>query len=232
KEGLDSGEAIIYISDKEHGRHKREFENFGIDISVRNGLRIVDVEDWYLDPVSLNREKMIKKWAKAVHLAKESGFKKTRIIGESSYFFENDMMDQLMSYESSLPKSFPFPITAICRYKNSDVASHDDGRLLIELLKIHSNVVTPSIVEEINFPEYYLESINDTLGCIFGEETRQTLLYHIETEYALSRSEIPVKLRDFFKVLESLLGTGGMLVDQAILKNLYNKIGLRYDYKQ
>lgn len=229
KEGLDSGEAIIYVSDRDDGRHTREFENFGIDMSTCKGLRIVDVEDWYLDHGRLSGEKVTKKWNDAVHWANESGFKKLRVTGGTSYFFENDMIDQLMNYESSLPKRFPFPNTAICRYKNSDVASHDEGYLFIELLRSHSHVVTPSTVEDIDFPAYYLESINDTLDYIFGEETRKTLLDHLENMYALSRSEIPMKPSEFRKALERLLGAGGTLVDHAILKHLYSKIGLRYD---
>ena len=229
KEGLENGESVIYVSDGDDVRCQREFENYGIDVKAHKGLMIVDVEDWYLERGNMDKEKVVKKWMDATCMAKELGFRRMRVTGGSTYFFKNDMVGSFMAYERSLPRYFTFPMTVICRYKISDVASYDEGRLLPELLKIHSYVITPNLAEEIDFPEYYLESINETLDSIFGEATRQTLLYHMENKYGLPMSEIPMRTLEFRRALESLLGTGGKLIEHAILKHLYSKTGLRYD---
>jgi len=228
KDGLDNGEAAIYISDRDDDRYQRLFGNFDIDIKSK-GLRVVDVMDWYLDHGSLNGKKVVKKLNDAMHWANKSGFKKLRVTGGTAYFFENKMVDELMSYELSLPKRFSLPITAICQYKSGDVASHDEGTLLTDLLRVHGTIVTPNLVKEMNFQAYYLEAVEAALDTIFGETTRQALLYHINKKYALPKQDIPVRPLEFRRALESLLGPGGTLVDRAIQKQIYTKIGLRHN---
>ena len=228
KEGLDNSEAVIYILDEDDIRYQREFENYGIDVKAPKGLTVVHAEDWYLERGSLYSEKVLKKWMDAVYHAKKLGFRELRSTSGYTYFFKNRIVDPWISHEQSLPGYFPFPMRAICRYRVNDLLSYDMGRLLPELLKIHSHVITPNLIEEIDFPSFYLESINEVLNSIFGEAIRKILLSQIESKCALPRSEIPMKLPEFTRALGKLLGTGGKVVERAILTHLYKKIGLRY----
>lgn len=232
REGLDNGEAVIYVSDEGDVEPiRREFENLGIDLAHK-GLRIVDSEDWYLEHGRINKERVVEKLMDATRQALKKGYKGLRVTGELSAPFKNNLVEQLIDYESSLPRRFQFPLTAICRYKVSDITSYDKGRHLPDLLRTHHFVITPKLQKVLNFDTYYLELINETLDNIFGDATRQTLLHRLEKTYGLPRSKIPMSTSEFRRALESLLGEGGTMIEETILKKLYDEIGLRYDSRR
>lgn len=232
KAGLDRGEAAIYLSDEENVETiRRGLEVFGVDVEAHRGLRVVDSEEWYLEHGTMNKRRVVEKWMDAVRQAEKGGYKGLRITGEPTCFFENNLVDSWMDYESSLPRRFDFPMTAICRYKLSDVTSYDEGRLLPDLLRIHNYTITPKLAKEIDFPAYYLDSVNEILGRTLGDTTRQVVLQYLEDTHGLSRLKIPERIPEFRRALEGLLGVGGTSIELEILKDLYNKAGLRYNIR-
>lgn len=226
KEGLDNGEAVIYISDIGDERYKTEFEDFGINLKHK-GLQIFNVEEWYLDHGNLIPETIIDKWDGIRRWANKSGFKKIRATSETSYFFKNDMVNQFMNYEAGLPKRFKSSMTMICQYRTGDISSYNEGWLLQELLRIHGCIITPDLVQEIDFPTFFMNSVSETLDSILGAEARQTLLYHVEGICAMPRSEIIMRPLEFERTLEYILGSGGKPITHAILMHMYSKIGLK-----
>jgi len=230
KAGLDKGEAVVYLSDEEDVENIcRELLNFGVDAEGSQGLRVVDSEDWYLEEGSMTKERVFEKFANATRQAEKKGYRGLRVTGEPTYFFKNNLVDMWMDYESSLPRRFDFPMTAVCRYKRSEVTSYDEGRLLPDLLNIHNFVITPKVAKEIEFPEYYFESVNKILSLVLGDTARQALLQYLGNAYGLSRPRILARMPEFSKALEELLGVGGTMIELTILKDLYDKIGLKYD---
>lgn len=231
-EGLEKNEAVIYLSDEESVETiRRGLEAFGVEVEACRGLRVIDSVDWYLEQGAIDKRRVVEKWMEAMRQAEEEGYSGLRVTGEPTYFFKNNLVDSWMDYERSLPRRFDLPMTAICRYRLRDLKSYDEGRLLPDLLKIHNYAITPELDKEMNFPAYYLESVNDILNRILGDKTGQVLLYYLESVYGLCRSEIPGRINEFRRSLEDLLGTGGTMIELAILKDLYNKIGLAYDQR-
>lgn len=135
-DGLAKKETVIYISDEDDIEAMRQNYQLGLF----QGLSLVDSEDWYMENRKLNKVKLLRQWMEALHQAFKEGYKGLRIMGGTSFFFRNNLVDQLMSYERALPKIFGIPITAICRYKISDILSFDKS-YLPELLKIHNTII-------------------------------------------------------------------------------------------
>jgi len=81
--------------------------------------------------------------------------------------------------------------------------------------------------------EYYSEfrkilsnAINETLNKILGKNAAQTIYFHLEQEHHLKREDIPDNLEDFQFVLEKIFGIGALLIEKAIMENLYSCLSL------
>lgn len=229
KDGLEKGEAAIYLSgDEGPEQASRELEDFGLDVNDDKMLRVTDSEDWYVRRGTIDKDRVTEKWMKALRDALHDGYKGLRVTGEPTYFFRSGSVDSWMDYERSLPRRFEFPITAICRYKLSDLRFYEDGQLLPELIRIHSHTITPRFAKEIDYRSFFVDSVNRILNKILGETTRQLILSYLEMRHSLPRGEIPYKADEFKQYLSSIVGIGAKLVEEEILSDLYKKVGLKY----
>jgi len=64
---------------------------------------------------------------------------------------------------------------------------------------------------------------------MLGESVRGAIYYHIERTFQIRREEIPKRLEAFHEALQGMLGEGAMVVERLIAKNLYAKLGLRFE---
>ena len=74
------------------------------------------------------------------------------------------------------------------------------------------------------FDKLLLDSVDEAL-LYLGESSRQSIYFHIEMNFKLSRNEIPQKLEDFQLALEKIFGIGSRFIEILIMKSLYAKIG-------
>ena len=77
------------------------------------------------------------------------------------------------------------------------------------------------------FREALLEAVDYGLT-VLGEIVRQAIYKRIEKDHGLKRAEIPERLEDFHKALESVLGANAKIVERLIAKNLYERLGLNF----
>ncbi|RLI35291.1 hypothetical protein DRO55_05410, partial [Candidatus Bathyarchaeota archaeon] len=68
-----------------------------------------------------------------------------------------------------------------------------------------------------------IESICEST--LFGEN----ILRFLEMTTPIKREELSDRLDIFVKELEELLGEGARMLSKEIVKNLYNKLGLKFD---
>lgn len=232
--GLEKGEAIIYLSDEQSPRQIIEdMSTFGIDVNKHEktgALKILKSEKWYVKNGTINKELVLKKWMKAFSDATKNGFCGLRVSGEPTYFFRHNILEPWMEYERSLPRTFDFPITAICRYKTRDLTSHNMSYLL-ELVKIHSHTITPTSIQEVDFQNFLLESVNNTFKHVLGESGTRAVYHFLENEYKLPKSNIGDKMDLFNEALNNLFGTGGNVLQKEVLKDICSKLGLTCDLK-
>ncbi len=75
-----------------------------------------------------------------------------------------------------------------------------------------------------------MESIDRSLGAIFGESGKRVILYHIKRQCGFEADEIVQKSREFADALEKIFGIGAQIIEVNILRNVYRDFGL--DYKE
>ena len=73
-----------------------------------------------------------------------------------------------------------------------------------------------------------LEAIDEGL-LMLGEGGKQSIHYHVETHYQIKREEICDRIEAFGKALENLFGAGAKLIEATIAKNLYERLGLKFE---
>ena len=75
------------------------------------------------------------------------------------------------------------------------------------------------------FDELLLSAIDEALLSL-GESVKQSIYFHIENKFRVSRNEIPENLKEFQGGLEKIFGTGARFIEILIMKNVHSKIGL------
>jgi len=75
-----------------------------------------------------------------------------------------------------------------------------------------------------DFDKLLIMSIDEALLSL-GESARQSIYFHIEKQFNMSRDEIPRDLEHFQIALEKIFGIGSRYIEILIMKNLYSKIG-------
>jgi hypothetical protein len=74
------------------------------------------------------------------------------------------------------------------------------------------------------FDELLLNAIDEALFSL-GESAKQSIYFHIENKFSVSRDEIPENIEEFQTGLEKIFGAGARFIEILIMKNLYSKIG-------
>jgi hypothetical protein len=75
-----------------------------------------------------------------------------------------------------------------------------------------------------DFDKLLMDSIDEALLSL-GESACQSIYFHIEKKFIVSRDEIPSDLEHFQLALEKIFGIGSRFIEILIMKNLYAKIG-------
>lgn len=231
---LEKEQAVIYLSGEQSPKRiTKEMSTFGIDVNKHEksrALKIVDGEEWYVEKGTINKELVYKKRMKALSDATKNGFCRLMVSGEPTYFFRHNILESWMEYERSLPRRFDFPMTAVCRYKTSDLVSYNMSYLL-ELVRIHSHVITSTSAQEVDFRNFFPESVDDTFNRIIGESGAHAVYHFLESKYALPKSSIGDEVGLFNEALDNLFGSGGKFLQKELLKDICSKLGIIYDLK-
>jgi hypothetical protein len=73
------------------------------------------------------------------------------------------------------------------------------------------------------FNLYLIEAIDETLTSL-GEPVKNTLYSNLESNFGISKKDIPWKISDFSSILHKLFGLGASRLEVKFMKNLNNKI--------
>ena len=73
-----------------------------------------------------------------------------------------------------------------------------------------------------NFEKKLLDAIDEGFSWL-GESEKQTIYFHLETEYKIRKQDIPHRIEDFTEALENVFGLGAKLLEIKIMENLFNK---------
>jgi len=76
------------------------------------------------------------------------------------------------------------------------------------------------------FHKLLLEAVDSTL-CSLGDSARQSVYFHLEKKFHITRDEIPGRIEDFDHGLERIFGVGTRFLEVLIMKKLYEEMGSR-----
>ena len=77
-----------------------------------------------------------------------------------------------------------------------------------------------------------LEVVDETLRQVFKEAGTKAIYNLLESKFHFKREEIVEKSEVFSAGLERLLGSAALVIEKLILKNLYRKLGLKFEEKE
>lgn len=81
------------------------------------------------------------------------------------------------------------------------------------------------------FNKVLLEAIDDGLLSL-GESGRRAVYFHLQSLCSIKREDIPDKIEVFVDGLRKIFGFGAEVIEKAIAKSLYKKLGLSYEEKK
>ena len=74
------------------------------------------------------------------------------------------------------------------------------------------------------FDELLLTAIDEALISL-GVSVKQSIYFHMESQFCVPRQDIPDNLNHFQAGLEKIFGAGARFIEILIMKNLHAKIG-------
>ena len=77
------------------------------------------------------------------------------------------------------------------------------------------------------FYDFLLKAIDNSFLSL-GEEARKTIYAYLENSMDIKIKEIPFRIMDFQKALENLLGIRTRRIEILVIKNLHDKIKIKY----
>lgn len=146
KFGLENGEAVAYISPEEDQLQVRDlFNRFGIDVAKNEeagALKIIPVNEFYIIDGKYNISTTLDIAKKLYDDAIENGFKGFRIFVDISFFFKNNLIEELIEFEKTLGRVLIIPIIGMCPYNAKIFEKYNSPEEKIkELLKTHKKVL-------------------------------------------------------------------------------------------
>lgn len=150
REGLDNGEQVIVILDRDrHDDLTERLGLFGIDVleaRAANQLQILSSDETYVKGGMFAADRMFEMLEGALEAAQESQFSYVRTLGEMDWALRNlPGTEELMDYECRVNYLLAqYDCTLCCSY---DVARLN-GQAVMDVLSTHSHVVMGSTVYE------------------------------------------------------------------------------------
>ena len=139
KEGLDKGEAAVYIASQETPDEiKMAMSEFGIDVErleCSGALRVIPYTQWYYLEGHFDEARTRQLWQKLYDDVMAKGFKGLSVTGETHCFFEHGHVAELVAYEKSLHREIELPMAVICAYDVNEVPT----QTFYDLIAAHSN---------------------------------------------------------------------------------------------
>ncbi|MEM2249888.1 MAG: hypothetical protein QXP16_04240 [Candidatus Bathyarchaeia archaeon] len=81
------------------------------------------------------------------------------------------------------------------------------------------------------FKKALVEAIDEGL-LMLGENGREVIYFRLKQSYALKKEDIPGYPEIFVECLRSIFGSGAEVIEKAIIKSLYGKLGLEFHVKK
>lgn len=230
KAGLDKGCSALYLASGENIEQVQfEIENFGLKIDDPIKMKIVTSRHFYTPDGEFKADRVVERYRSLIDESVDKGFEGLYVSADVAdtfdYLTKNLMAEVWLKYENAWRRTFKFPMEAICAYHIDQIESK--GQILLQLIQAHKNTITSRTAKFLDNKKLYLDAITEKINGIFSEEAVNIIFRFVERCFRIPRNQIPNKIEDFNKALESLLGEGATIIlKQEILNNLRGRIEL------
>jgi len=85
--------------------------------------------------------------------------------------------------------------------------------------------------EKNTFEKALVEAVDEGL-LMLGESGREVIYFRLKHSYALSKEDIPFHPEIFVECLLKIFGSGARVIEKAVIKSLYRKLGLKFVEKE
>jgi CheY-like chemotaxis protein len=121
KNGIKNNECVIFVMGKDTNIDllKETFIRNGIDVDrllSDSSLIFMENKDWYIPNGKVDKDSIKNQWIDLVKKCVTNGKKGLRAFCIMDTFFEYDLIDELVDYESALPPKFDFEFVSVCAY--------------------------------------------------------------------------------------------------------------------
>ena len=140
---LENGKAAIYICSDETPNQIRGAMRPLIpvdEMEKARRLQIRNYDEWYIEDGRADAIRIIGKWKTAYEDNKRRGMG-LRVTGETSCFFVNDMVRELMRYEYALHRFLDFPFEALCAYNIQTIVETGYTDVIMPLVRAHGKAL-------------------------------------------------------------------------------------------
>jgi hypothetical protein len=161
EDGLSNNKAIIYIcSDETPQKMLREFNTY---LAIRSDeyqekVQIKYYDDWYIRDGSVDPFKIVSQWIEAKNFFEEKGLG-LRVAGETSCFFREGLVRELLRYEYSLHKLLPIEMEAMCMYNVKAIVDTGYEYMIMPLIRAHGKAL---FLAQGGYIVYEPEHVEDT----------------------------------------------------------------------
>jgi len=229
KAGLERGCSALYITSGEANTHVQvEMENFGLKIDNPLKLRIAASYDFYTPDGEFHADRVTGQFRSLIDESVDKGFEGLYVSSDAintfDYLAKKDATDVWFDYENALGRTFKLPMEAICAYSTDQIKSND--KVLLQLIQAHKNTITAGNPNFVNNEKICFDAVAGECKNILGEEATEFIFDLIEKRFKIRRNQIPNRIVEFNKALESILSTGAKPLEIMIIRNLRKKIEL------
>jgi hypothetical protein len=144
KDGLEKGRGVVYICSEEKPEEVRRGLNaFGVDVepNERSGnLLIKNFDEWYIEDGKVEILKIINRWNEAYSRFREKGLG-MRVAGETSCFFRQNKVRELLRYEYALHRVVSTPMEVLCAYDIQTIVKTGYTDMIMPLVRAHGKAI-------------------------------------------------------------------------------------------
>jgi hypothetical protein len=154
--GIKNNEATLILLDNDINLSvfKSHLALFNIDVdNLQNDglLKIEYNKDWYLsfnqknntmnqNKVTIDNESINRKFFDLLdQVTKNERKKGLRVFGMTDYFFENDLVNEIVDYDCRLPRKYNKPMLSICVYSDKYIKKLSENQIK-RLMLTHTKV--------------------------------------------------------------------------------------------
>jgi sugar-specific transcriptional regulator TrmB len=147
RERIDADYLVLYVCSQDCIKDtKNAMQEFGFDkkqIDEAKNLRVLDWNRWMLNDGEFSIEKAIDVWDDLYFEAQDLGFKGIGVAADMQFFFDNEMIEEMLEYEKQIQKVVGGQIELKCAYNEKSILANENPLYLYgRLIGYHTAVLS------------------------------------------------------------------------------------------